>query len=260
MDSKGEIEIRISGKKGVLPLSPETYDIRELRDLLEHIEGLLFPSRKKDRPVVSYTVEAGSVLHRFRTTLQYVIGFGAVLSQVAVHKNIDFLDLPTAKAIEYLQKTALQHQYVIQVRAGETLEAQLEITPETRFYRTEAFWADAEFYFYGKVTDAGGKEKANIHINTEDLGVVHIQTPIPVLEAEEKNLLYKVIGVRARGRQNLQTGEIDRGSLVFDDWVDYSPRYDEAYLDALIAKAAPSWKGVSNKDAWLHKTRGNYEG
>lgn len=43
--------------------------------------------------------------------------------------------------------------------------------------RSESIWVDAEFYFYGKITNMGGKNKANIHISTEVYGslIVDIQ-------------------------------------------------------------------------------------
>jgi hypothetical protein len=46
----------------------------------------------------------------------------------------------------------------------------------THLYRTEAIRADAEFYFYGKITNAGGKDKVNIHINTDEYGSITIFT------------------------------------------------------------------------------------
>jgi hypothetical protein len=105
-----------------------------------------------------------------------------------------------------------------------------------QYYRTEAFWADAEFYFYGKVTNAGGKDKANIHIFTEELGTVRIQTPISFLEQYDENLLYKTFGIRAVGKQHSETGEIDVSTLRFIELVDYQPKYDELYLKALAIK------------------------
>jgi hypothetical protein len=129
----------------------------------------------------------------------------------------------------------------------------------TGLYRTEAIWADAEFYFYGKVTNAGGKDKANIHIFTEELGTVRIQTPISFLEQYDDNLLYKPFGIRAIGKQHSETGEIDVSSLKFIELVDYQPKYDEKYLKALRDKAKKSWLGTINPEDWLKEIRGGYD-
>lgn len=86
----------------------------------------------------------------------------------------------------------------------------MKVDNTTRNYRTEAIWADAEFYFYGKVIKAGGKNPANIYVHTKELGTVRIQTPISFLEQYDENLLYKTFGIRATGKQHSETGEIDK--------------------------------------------------
>ena len=42
----GYIEIRVSGMKGILNLSPETFDIKEIISILENVEDLLYPQKK----------------------------------------------------------------------------------------------------------------------------------------------------------------------------------------------------------------------
>lgn len=64
MEKTGYIEIRITGSKGNLELSPDTYDIREIISILENAENLLFPNDKKERPTISYKIEQGSVRHK----------------------------------------------------------------------------------------------------------------------------------------------------------------------------------------------------
>lgn len=129
--------------------------------------------------------------------------------------------------------------------------------PDTHFMRTENTWADAEFYFYGVLTDAGGKNSINIHLDTKEFGNLTLETPKEVLVTIEKNILYKAFGVRAAGKQNLETGEIDRQSLHFIEFVDYSSRFDDHYLSGLIQKAKNTWAGVDT-DEWLANIRGDY--
>jgi len=117
-------------------------------------------------------------------------------------------------------------------------------------------WADAEFYFYGKITNAGGKDKANIHVQTDDEGTLRIETPIEFLEKQEENILYKTFGIRARGKQHSETGEIDKSSLRFVEITDYNTRFDDVYLNNLIMKASAKWKHIQDPDAWLREMRG----
>lgn len=256
MEKLGHIEIRISGFRGNQELSPDNYDIREIMAMLENAENLLFPHDKKERPVLSYKIEEGSVRHVFKTSIQFIIGFNAIIGQVGISQNIDFLDQPTAKAIENFQVMALKNELYFTLSTSVTGSNSLVIDRSTHFYRTESLWIDAEFYFYGKLTNAGGKEKANIHILTEELGTLRIETPIIFLEKYEENILYKTFGIRAVGKQHIETGEIDRSSLKFVELVDYHPDYEDYYLKSLREKAGNAWLYRTDPDEYLNEIRG----
>ncbi len=258
MDKIGDIEIRVVGKSGNLELKPENYDIRQIASILQNVEDLLYPNNIKDRPLITYDIQEGSVRHIFKTPIQYIIGFSAILGQIQESNSIDFLDLKTARAIENIQLLSQQKNYEFQFSTSVKNYIELSINPNTRFFRTENTWVDAEFYFYGVLKDAGGKSKANIHIDTDDYGYLAIETGQDFLMAQEENLLYKKFGVRATGKQNLETGEIDNKSLKLVELINYNPKFDSDYLASLISKAKRSWKGV-NGDDWLLKLRGGYE-
>ena len=259
MEKIGFIEIRITGSKGNLDLSPENYDIREIITMLENAEKLLYPGDKRDRPNISYKIEEGSVKHILKTSIQYIIGFNAIIGQVNKLQNIDFLDLNTARSFENIQDIAAKKDYVFSIKTSLENSNEIRLDKTTFFHRTEAIWADAEFYFYGRVTNAGGKDKANIHVVTEDVGTVKIQTPISFLEQYDENLLYKTFGIRATGKQHSETGEIDTTSLKFISLVEYQPKYDELYLKQLREKAKKTWLGNINADNWLREIRGGYD-
>ncbi len=259
VDKIGFIEINITGSKGNFNLSPDNYDIREIISILENAEHLLYPGDKRDRPTISYKIEKGSVKHIFKTSIQYIIGFNAIIGQINQAQNIDFLDIETARAFENIQNIAIKRNYVFTIRTSLDKTNEVRVDNNTHFYKTEAIWADAEFYFYGKVTNAGGKDKANINISTEEFGSVRIQTPIHFLESFDENLLYKTYGVRARGKQHSETGEIDTSTLKFIELVDYKPEYDEHYLKTIRDRAKQSWLGSINPDNWLREIRGGYD-
>ncbi|HEY8387968.1 MAG TPA: hypothetical protein VIK74_05160 [Parasegetibacter sp.] len=259
MEKIGYIEIQISGSKGNLSLTPENYDIRELIGILENVEDLLYSGDSRGRPLISYRVEEGSVRHIFRTSIQYIIGFNAILGQIQQINNIDFLDIRTAKALENIQDTAKKKNYSFTLRTSLPNTSEVKIDKATNLYRTETAWVNAEFYFYGKLTNAGGKDKANIHITSEDFGTLRIQTPISFLEQRDENLLYRTFGVRVTGKQHSETGEIDPTSLRFVELLDYNPRYDAEYLKGLRDKARKNWLGKIDPNSWLKEIRGDYE-
>ncbi len=258
MEKNGHIEIRINGSIGNVELKPNNYDIREILSVLEHAESLLFPNEKKERPTISYQLEEGSVRHIFKTSIQTIIGFNAILAQINNSQSIDFLESTTARAIESFQNTAIKKNYYFTINTSIQETNELSIDKTTKFYRTEAIWSDAEFYFYGKVTNAGGKDKANIHVVTEELGSIRIETPQEILENLEDNILYKSFGIRVIGKQHSETGEIDKSTLKFIELIDYSPKYDENYVKELRKKAM-NWLNTINPEEWLSEIRGGYD-
>jgi hypothetical protein len=53
VEKTGYIEIRVSGSKGNLDLTPDNYDFREIIVILENAESMPFPGDKRDRPDIS---------------------------------------------------------------------------------------------------------------------------------------------------------------------------------------------------------------
>lgn len=260
MEKQGYIEIKVEGKKGNLDLKPDNYDIRDLKEVIKQVENLLFPDQKKGRPTITYKIEKGSVRNIFKTSIQAIIGFNAIIGQVNAENNIDFLESNTAKAIEIFQESSLKNDFQYNISTSLKDANLLIVNSKTSFYRSEDYWVNAEFYFYGKLTNAGGKNKANIHVDTEEMGTVRIKTPISFLEKVEKNLLYKQYGIRATGKQHVETGEIDKTSLTFVELIDHNPKYDPNYLKSLRKKAS-SWLKETNTDSLLDQLRGrNGEG
>lgn len=259
MEKIGKLEILIKGKKGKINLEPDNYDIKEIMNILQNTENLLFPNNKADRPIISYSIHQGSVKHIFKTSIQYIIGFNAIIGQVASENNIDFLDLSTAKAIEQFQENTLKNEYEYEITTSVSNSNKLIVNKETHYFRTDFVWVDAEFYFYGKITNMGGKEKANFHLATDNFGSLIIQTDKNFLSNMELNPLYKTFGIRAQGKQNSDTGEIDKSTLKFLELIDYNSNYEEDYLSKLINEASKSWSKIEDTSKWLLEIRGGYE-
>ncbi len=255
MDQRGTIEIRVSGSKGNLELSPDIYDIKEIAQIFDAVESILFSGNKKQRPDISYSIESGSVRHVFKTSFQTIVATSAILASILKTGSIDKLDLPTARAIEKLQSDAVSKHYEFSITTSEWYDGELRITPQTNYRRSSEVWVDAEVYLYGTLTDAGGKDKSNIHLDTKEYGQVTIDSDKEYLKNIRENLLYKEFGVRAQGKQSLATGEIDMSSLRLISLQGYRPIFDENYLNGLIAKASKSWAGV-DVDSYMSDLRG----
>jgi hypothetical protein len=259
MEKTGYIELIIKGKHGIIEIKPDNYDIRNIIDDINNVENLLFPGEKRNRPIISYSIEEGSVKHIFKTSMQFILGFTTLLGTISSTKNIDFLENNTAKAFESFQESAIKKDISITIKTSLPDSPNILIDQTTNFYRSKSLWVEAEFYFYGKITNAGGKDKANIHLTSPDIiGTIIINTPQNILEGLEKNILYKTYGIRATGKQNIETGEIDTKSLQYMELIDYNAKYDEEYLKAL-RKRAKTWIQNIEPDTWLNEIRGrNY--
>lgn len=257
MDKLGEIFIHIVGQVGNEPLGPDNYDISNLKQMIDDVEDLLYPNEKStSRPIISYEMQPGSVKHVFKTQMQKVAEFGAVLSMVVANGNLDGLESKTAHAFEHIQTLARQYGYNINFSTSVNDKTLLKLNPETNYIRTEQVWADAEFYFYGKVTDAGGKNKANIHLDTQNYGPLLINVDKDYLESFEGNPLYRDFGVRASGKQNVVTGELDTSSLKLIEIINYERKFNAKYIDNLIKKATPRFKDL-DVDSWVAEIRGD---
>jgi hypothetical protein len=258
MNSQDYIEIRIEGKKGNIILSPDNFDINEIRQILEVADRLFSSTSKTKRPTISYSIENGSVIHRFYTTFQLVLQLTSVLSFLISSLSIEHLEYETQKSIDELQRISIKSNYKIKINTSEDKTNILEITPDTKLFQTKEKFVNAEFYFYGETVRIGGKDKTSIQLNTENFGVLTIHTTRAIIEKIENNPLYKTIGLRASGLQNINTGEFDKQNLNLIELQKYEPKFDPVYLNGLIEKGKSNWADIGDPDEWLRDLRGNY--
>lgn len=248
------IEVHIEGVKGAQPLSVDNYDIKELGSLLQNLDSLIVVGGKRPEVVLN-EIKEGSVRLRFTTTLQVIAMFAATISILRGNESLVGVEPSTAKAVEDVQKDARIKGYEFSFSTSNSAE-ELRITPTSNFRRREPVWVEGEFYFYGIINDAGGKTCANIHVETKEFGTLKIDASKDYLKEQPGNLLYHTCGIRAKGRQNIVTKEIDKESLELISIFDYSSKYDEKYLAEKIALATPALSDIPDKQEWLDELRG----
>ena len=257
MEKTATFEVVIHGTKGGKPLMPEDYDIKALRGLLEEVEVLLFPNDGRERPVLSGEVKEGSVRNLFRTGIQAVAQTGAVIGLVAASGSVDMLEPRTARAIEAMQRWAQESDIAFTLRTSLPDTSELRIDRTTHYIRSEATSAATAAYLYGRAVAAGGTGTPNIHLNVEGQGVFIVDAAEQYLAGLKENILYHTMGIRAIGKQNLQTGEIEKGTLKLIELIDFDDQYEEAYLKRLQTKAS-SWLKDIDPDQYLNDVRGEY--
>lgn len=113
MNNLGEIIIRIKGHSASGPLSPENFDIHELKELLTTVENLIdsFYLANTKRLPVSYQIKKGSVVNIFKTSKQVAVSVMAVASMIGASNSLDGVEYRTAKAFCDLQKSAISNGY-----------------------------------------------------------------------------------------------------------------------------------------------------
>jgi hypothetical protein len=256
MDLSGHISITIRGKTEKGSINPKDVDIAETKELLSDVELLLYPSKSErdERPKVSYEVKEGSVKNIFHVVTAKAIMFNALMAEVSTRGNLEILDSKQAAIIDKWQRKAYTSNltYSISSSVAPNIEV-LKITKESQFIAPKSNWVNTSVYLYGKIFEEGGLNRVNLHILTEKFGKLAVKATEEQLTTGE-NKLFKIYGVWAKGKQNIESGELKDLELL--DFITYQPEYDELVLQKAIKRASKNWKNIKDKDAWLSNIRG----
>ncbi|MCG9900875.1 MAG: hypothetical protein MH132_12795 [Hydrotalea sp.] len=258
MEEQGFIEIKINGLVDQRPIKPIDIDIAEIKEIISDVEAFLYPTKaeKSTRPHISYTIEEGSARNIFHLPISAVLLFNGISKEISSRGNIDFLDNKRAEIIDKFQRKATEKDLQISFYSSVSTESVLSITKETQYYKVAATFIETEFILYGKINEEGGNNP-NFHLLTKEFGKLVISaTEQQLLEGEKR--LFRVYGVRAKGKQNLADGKPYDLKLI--DYITYNPNYDEHKLNLLIQKASVNWNNVPNVDLWLNEIRASVNG
>lgn len=258
MEEQGYIEVKIDGSVGNKPLKPIDIDIADIKEIISDVETFLYPTKgeKSERPHISYKIEEGSARNIFYLPISGVLLFNGLSSEIKNRGNIDFLGNKRAEIIDKFQRKAKEKNVEISFLSSSTIEPILKINKETNFFKIAATFIDTEFVLYGKVNEEGGNNP-NFHLLTKEYGKLVVSaTEQQLLEGEKR--LFKIYGVRAKGKQNLSDGKPFDLKLI--DYITFNPNYDEHKLDLLIERASVNWNPINNVDLWLEGIRGGTNG
>jgi hypothetical protein len=258
VEEQGYIEVKIEGLVGNKPLKPFDIDIAEIKEIISDVETFLYPTRveKANRPHISYRIEEGSARNLFYLPISGVLLFNGLSTEINNRRNIDFLDNKRAEIIDKLQRRASEKNLEITFYSSSNKEPILKINKDTAYFKIAATHIDTEFVLYGKINEEGGNNP-NFHLLTKEYGKLVISASEQQLLEGEKRL-FKIYGVRAKGKQNLADGKPYDLKLI--DYITYNPNYDEHKLDLLIERASLTWNVIPNVDSWLQQIRGGTNG
>jgi len=254
VEEQGYIEVKFDGLVDNKPLKPINIDIAEIKEIISDVETFLYPTRgeKAERPHISYKIEEGSARNLFYLPISGVLLFNGLSGEINNRGNIDFLDSKRAEIIDKFQRKAKDKNLEISFYSSSDKKPILKINQETQFFKIAATHIETEFVLYGKVNEEGGNNP-NFHLLTKEYGKLVISaTEQQLLEGEKR--LFKIYGVRAKGKQNLVDGKPFDLKLI--DYITYNPNYNEHKLDLLIERASVKWNTIANVDDWLNEIRG----
>ena len=230
-----KIEIE-SGNKNY---SPSNFDISDLKNFLINIEYLLFPNKdKKNRATISYEVKEGSVKHIFKTSLVAILSLSSNLENPNNFKN---LEKKQKEAINFFQKWSKNNNKKIDIFNNNNNKI-LEITPTTE-YKLEENYFQTILYVYGKIIELGGKNKSNIHLDTDKYGILIIDTPEKEIKNFSKNMVYEEVGIEIFVQKDLKTKKIR--SPKFIKMLNYNSNFDISDLKNHIDKVSDKLKGIN---------------
>ena len=258
MEEQGHVEVKIDGKVGGKSLKPIDIDIAEIKEIISDVETFLYPTRaeKTERPHISYKLEEGSARNIFYLPISGLLLFNGLSTEIKNRGNIDFLDAKRAEIIDRFQRRASEKNLEISFYSSSAKEPILKINKDTSYFKIAATYIETEFVLYGKINEEGGNNP-NFHLLTKEYGKLVISaTEKQLLEGEKR--LFKIYGVRAKGKQNLADGKPFDLRLL--DYITYNPNYDEHKLDLLIERASIKWNAIPNIDNWLQQIRAGANG
>jgi hypothetical protein len=94
-----------------------------------------------------------------------------------------------------------------------------------------------------------------VHLLNEDTGKRLVaESSENFLREQKENYLYRKVQIHVAAQENVKTSELKDVRLI--SFVGNGPSYDEAELEAAIAKGTKAWEQVPDSVAWLKGIRG----
>ena len=259
MKSKS-IELKVEGFRDGKELSPKLLDIDEVVTLLSNARDFLFPEKTQQRPRTSVSLEEGSVLIKLLVNTAIAVQSQALLQELNSSHDLGLLKPKQVEAIKQIHNFISKEGFTVQFGLSEKLNEGLFINNKTEWKYPVEYWVDEELYIIGEITDVGGKTNPNVHIDTEEFGVLTVSSDKQILGDDDKNRLYKKQQLRIQIKRNLNTREYDKKSASLIEFIDFDEESSpDDYLTNLIEKSTPYWNKISDPKQWLENVRG-YDG
>ncbi len=220
------------------------------KDVSEFIRG---SSNSIDSSNIIVSIESGSLAFLAKGLLTAA----ALWADLETLKNTNLLssiDPKRAYVIEKWQDSAQKNPHRHYYVSDKSNTLFFSINSDSNFHISDDIWVQVEKYLYGTITNMGGKNKANIHLDLENGETLPpIATTQNFLAQGEQNRLYRNSLVHIVAEENLRTGKLRNLTLL--SFEDHKPVYDEKEFKLMVEKGTKAWSEVPS--SWLEDLRGN---
>lgn len=260
MDSPQKISFVLRTKVRGQDVTPETIPFALFNEFNQQVQKLVVGSlRESSLEDAHGVIEKGSYKLVFPALPLAVLATLKPDLQLLEESHLmDGLDPKRVEVLMHWQEKSEQNEgvaYEVQPAWAQGRAIRIDSQSTYRKSPPNNLWLRSEKYLIGQVENAGGAKNANIHLRLEDTGkVMVLDSDQSYIREMAENPLYKRYKAHVIAEENLETGELRKARLV--ELLPFDSTYDEAGLDALIAKATPRWADVPDANAWLENLRG----
>lgn len=258
MLSSGPVEFAVQGEINGTPISPAHVPFGLMRKFHEEVERLVLGSNQGSLNDTVVEVHEGSyglvvpIPENVRDSFE---------RDMLVAADPDAAAVPDPERLKILlswqRRAAFEknQSYFVRPQGERARFRTLQIDPQTKLRRaTEDRWIVTELMLLGQVLDAGGTQKANIHVRLRD-------QPHPVIVDVHREQLerepFPFTGeklLRVFAERNERTQVLRKLRLV--EFVPYRPQFDEAEFSRMTEAGSKAWHGVPEAAEWVRQQRG----
>lgn len=249
----GNFKIKFEGIINGRELNPNTIEVSDLISKLQEVEQFLSGSlTKNERGEIVAKIKDGSLLiDSEAAVINDNDNFMADLVTLGEDQEVNDIDPKRAEILEKWQNES--YEYGIRTTLfSKNWNLDLQINSETEYKRVFPVVLKNEMHLFGILTDMGGKNKINIHVDTRKYGNIPISCTKKQIKGNE-NKLYTNVGVLVEVHQNLKTGEITNARLL--EFLPDRNREFKSALEDFQASSKDYWKDINDPATWVRNLR-----
>jgi hypothetical protein len=257
MGMLNQIAFRLRAKVKQAEITPATIGFSLFNQFNTEVEDFVAGSQRRlPLDEVRVEIEEGSYLLKLSVPVLLAAALEPDLHKLQQPDSLGSVDPKRAAIVERWQKHARDNpDYAVAIESPQSAFTAIHISKDTDYHTPdEDDWVAVEKFVVGTVMDMGGITAANVHLLTEDSGKKMVAASSEnFLREQKENYLYRKVQIHVAAQENVKTGDLREIRLI--SFVGNGPSYDEAELEAAIAKGTVAWANVSDSVAWLENVR-----